>query len=412
MKKITKTLVLSSISIGLLSSFAFTSQAAPVQINQASAEQNIPQVTYDTIIGENGVFIDLDTDNFILKQQEWYQIQAYVEGALALPVTEASMKSTLSIPNDIPFSNFQALVEQYSNIHDTAFYWKKDLYPSIVGLSLSLANYAQIKDYMLTPLSDALNEMLAKAFSPLPEDIETVERNRKMAIAYLKSLQNFSMKYQQEVSDVGGSLLEFSATLDTQKLQLDVLEGTHNGYLSDDGSALQQRVNDINARITQLNKDYTHYVTVASTAVTYAWFPLVAGPIMGVYGDKAEKARKLRNELQNEVKELQEQLTYTQKIYNSYHRSSESIEIISQQIENAIPHINKLKLNWQKMNADFTSLLVALEQAQDNADIMRDDTMLGAIGALANTTVAESNWSNISEKAKAFANNAYIQKMD
>ncbi|MDH5903406.1 alpha-xenorhabdolysin family binary toxin subunit A [Vibrio sp. 10N.261.51.F11] len=412
MKKITKTLVLSSISIGLLSSFAFTSQAAPVQINQASAEQNIPQVTYDTIIGENGVFIDLDTDNFILKQQEWYQIQAYVEGALALPVTEASMKSTLSIPNDIPFSNFQALVEQYSNIHDTAFYWKKDLYPSIVGLSLSLANYAQIKDYMLTPLSDALNEMLAKAFSPLPEDIEAVERNRKMAIAYLKSLQNFSMKYQQEVSDVGGNLLEFSATLDTQKLQLDVLEGTHNGYLSDDGSALQQRVNDINARITQLNKDYTHYVTVASTAVTYAWFPLVAGPIMGVYGDKAEKARKLRNELQNEVKELQEQLTYTQKIYNSYHRSSESIEMISQQIENAIPHINKLKLNWQKMNADFTSLLVALEQAQDNADIMRDDTMLGAIGALANTTVAESNWSNISEKAKAFANNAYIQKMD
>ncbi|PTO58652.1 alpha-xenorhabdolysin family binary toxin subunit A [Vibrio splendidus] len=412
MKKITKTLVLSSISIGLLSSFAFTSQAATVQINQASAEQNIPQVTYDTIIGENGVFIDLDTDNFILKQQEWYQIQAYVEGALALPVTEASMKSTLSIPNDIPFSNFQALVEQYSNIHDTAFYWKKDLYPSIVGLSLSLANYAQIKDYMLTPLSDALNEMLAKAFSPLPEDIEAVERNRKMAIAYLKSLQNFSMKYQQEVSDVGGNLLEFSATLDTQKLQLDVLEGTHNGYLSDDGSALQQRVNDINARITQLNNDYTHYVTVASTAVTYAWFPLVAGPIMGVYGDKAEKARKLRNELQNEVKELQEQLTYTQKIYNSYHRSSESIEIISQQIENAIPHINKLKLNWQKMNADFTSLLVALEQAQDNADIMRDDTMLGAIGALANTTVAESNWSNISEKAKAFANNAYIQKMD
>ncbi|MFS1419667.1 alpha-xenorhabdolysin family binary toxin subunit A [Vibrio splendidus] len=412
MKKITKTLVLSSISIGLLSSFAFTSQAAPVQVNQASAEQNIPQVTYDTIIGENGVFIDLDTDNFILKQQEWYQIQAYVEGALALPVTEASMKSTLSIPNDIPFSNFQALVEQYSNIHDTAFYWKKDLYPSIVGLSLSLANYAQIKDYMLTPLSDALNEMLAKAFSPLPEDIEAVERNRKMAIAYLKSLQNFSMKYQQEVSDVGGSLLEFSATLDTQKLQLDVLEGTHNGYLSDDGSALQQRVNDINARITQLNKDYTHYVTVASTAVTYAWFPLVAGPIMGVYGDKAEKARKLRNELQNEVKELQEQLTYTQKIYNSYHRSSESIEIISQQVENAIPHINKLKLNWQKMNADFTSLLVALEQAQDNADIMKDDAMLGAIGALANTTVAESNWSNISEKAKAFANNAYIQKMD
>lgn len=279
MKKITRTLVLSSISIGLLSSFSFTSQAAPIQVNQASAEQNIPQITYDTITGENGVFIDLETANFILKQQEWYQIQAYVEGALALPVTETSMKSAFSIPNDIPFSNFQALVQQYSNIHDTAFYWKKDLYPSIVNLSLSLANYVQIKDYMLNPLSDALNEMLAKAFSPLPEDIEAVERNRKMATAYLKSLQNFSLRYQQEVSDVGDNLLDFSAQLDTQKLQLEVLEGNHNGYLTDDGSVLQQQVNDINARIAQLNKDYTHYVTVASTAVTYAWFPLVAVPI-------------------------------------------------------------------------------------------------------------------------------------
>ncbi|MCG9554312.1 alpha-xenorhabdolysin family binary toxin subunit A [Vibrio sp. Isolate31] len=412
MKKITRTLVLSSISIGLLSSLAFTSQATPIQINQASAEQNIPQVTYDTIIGENGVFIDLNTDNFILKQQEWYQIQAYIEGALALPVTEASMKSTLGIPNDIPFSNFQALVDQYSNIHDTAFYWKKDLYPSIVNLSLSLANYAQIKDYMLHPLSDALNEMLAKAFSPLPEDIEAVERNRKMAIAYLKSLQNFSLRYQQEVSDVGDNLLDFSAQLETQKLQLEVLEGTHNGYLTDDGSALQRQVNDINARITQLNKDYTHYVTVSSTAVIYAWFPLVAAPIMGIFGDKAEKARKLRNELQNEVKDLEEQLSYTQKVYNSYHRSSESIELISQQIENAIPYINKLKLNWQKMNTDFTSLLAALDEAQNNADIMKDNAMLGAIGALANTSIAEMNWKNISEKAKAFANNAYIQEME
>ena len=47
----------------------------------------------------------------------------------------------------------------------------------------------------------------------------------------------------------------------------------------------------------------------------------------------AEKARKLRNELQNEVKDLEEQLSYTQKVYNSYHRSSESIDLISQQIE-------------------------------------------------------------------------------
>lgn len=43
---------------------------------------------------------------------------------------------------------------------------------------------------------------------------------------------------------------------------------------------------------------------------------------------------------------------------------------------------------------------------------MKDDALTGAAGALANTAVADSKWSDISEKAKAFANNAYIQKMD
>ncbi len=263
MKKITKTLYYLRFQLGYFP-FLF-SLLKQLQFKLTKRQQNKTyQVTYNTIMGDNGAFIDLETDNFILKKKEWYQIRS-CRRCLALPVTEASMKSTLSIPNDIPFSNFEALVQQYSSIHDAAFYWKKDLYPSIVDLSLSLANYVQIKDYMLKPLSDALNEMGHKAISPMPEDIEAVERNRKMAIAYLKSLQSFSMRYQQEVSDVGGDLLEFSATLDTQKLQLDVLEGTHNRlFPSDDGSALQQRVNDINASY-QLN-DYTHYVTVASHA--------------------------------------------------------------------------------------------------------------------------------------------------
>ncbi|MCW1891521.1 hypothetical protein OK016_29420 [Vibrio chagasii] len=42
------------------------------------------------------------------------------------------------------------------------------------------------------------------------------------------------------------------------------------------------------------------------------------------------------------------------------------------------------------MNTDFTSLLAALDEAQNNADIAkRRRNAYGAIGALANTSVAE-----------------------
>ncbi|MDN3611737.1 alpha-xenorhabdolysin family binary toxin subunit A [Vibrio ostreicida] len=409
MKNIKKPIIFSTLCLSLL--------AAGVQASTSSqalntAEQQIDPITYQTIIGENSAFIDLDTNEFILNQKEWFQIQTYVEGALSLPTTEASMKSAFDIADDIPFSNFRALAEQYTSVRNNAFYWKEDLYPSIVGLALSLSNYNDIQKFMIQPLSDALNTIFAKAFSPLPADVQEVERARQLAIAYLGALKNFSVQNQQKVEQASENLLTFSATLEEQKLQLDVLKNTHSGYLEDDGSELQQRVNDLNNRISQLNEDYSHYVTVAATAVTYAWFPLVAVPIMGIYGDKAEKARKLRNQLSDEAKILEAQLSTTQKVYNSYKRSTDSIHLISDKIATAIPYVNKLKLHWQKMNTDFDSLIIALEAAESSAQILQSSTFRAAAEAMANTAVAEQNWHNISEKAKTFANNAYIEKAE
>ncbi|NOH62664.1 alpha-xenorhabdolysin family binary toxin subunit A [Vibrio sp. RE88] len=411
MKNIKKPLLLSTLCLSLIAAGvqASTSNQA---LTPNSAEQQIGQISYDTIMGENGAFIDLDTDEFVLNQKEWFQIQTYVEGALSLPITEASMKSAFDIADDVPFSNFKALMEQYGKVHAEAFYWKEDLYPDIVDLALSLSNYNDIQKYMIDPLSDQLTVILTKSISPLPADVQAVEQARQLSIAYLSALKNFSVNNQQKVEKASEDLLTFATKIEEQKLQLDVLKSTHSGYLEDDGSVLQQRVNDLNDRIDQLNKDYDHYVTVAATAVTYAWFPAVAVPIMGVYGDKAEKARKLRNQLQDEAKVLEAQLSTTQKIYNSYTRSTESINIISSKIENAIPYVNKLKLHWQKMNTDFDSLIVALEAAEANTEILQSNAILAAAGAMANTAVAEQNWNSISEKAKTFANNAYIQKAE
>ncbi|MBN3494147.1 alpha-xenorhabdolysin family binary toxin subunit A [Vibrio neptunius] len=411
MKKIKQPLLLSTLCLSLITAGAHASTSHQA-LSPNSAEQQIGQISYDTILGENGAFIDLDTDEFVLNQKEWFQIQTYVEGALSLPITEASMKSAFDIADDVPFSNFKALMEQYGKVHAEAFYWKEDLYPDIVDLALSLSNYNDIQKYMIDPLSDQLTVILTKSISPLPADVQAVEQARQLSIAYLSALKNFSVNNQQKVEKASEDLLTFATKIEEQKLQLDVLKSTHSGYLEDDGSALQQRVNDLNNRIDQLNKDYDHYVTVAATAVTYAWFPAVAVPIMGVYGDKAEKARKLRNQLQDEAKVLEAQLSTTQKIYNSYSRSTESINIISSKIENAIPYVNKLKLHWQKMNTDFDSLIVALEAAESNTEILQSNAVLAAAGAMANTAVAEQNWNSISEKAKTFANNAYIQKAE
>ncbi|MCY9843509.1 alpha-xenorhabdolysin family binary toxin subunit A [Vibrio caribbeanicus] len=411
MKYIKRPIFLSALCMGILAS---TVQASMSENHTESnfSEPYIEPISYETIMGDGGAFIDLNTEEFLLNHQEWFQIQTYIEGALSLPITQTSMKSVFGISNDIPFSDFQALLDQYKNVHSNAYYWKTDLYPNIVDLALSLSNYHDIQRYMLNPLSAQLNIILSKSFSPLPDDIEAVEQARKLSIVYLTSLKNFSLNNQIKVENASDELLEFSAKMEAQKLQLDVLKDTHSAYLEDDGSELQQRIDDLNNRVKLLNSDYNHYVTVAATAVTYAWFPWAAVPVMGVFGDKAEKARKLRNELQKEAEELESKLSMTQKIFNSYQRSSGSIAEISEKIENAIPYVNKLKLHWQRMNNDFDTLIIALEAAEANTEILTSNAMMGAVGALANTAVAEQNWNNISQKAKTFANKAYIQPAD
>jgi len=405
MIKIKRSLALSSITLGLISASCFAVtlpvSAAPTTLNAETV--TIQPIEYQTVTGDNGAFIDMETDKFVLNQKEWFTIQAYVEGALGLPTTKAKMKSAMGIPDDIAFSDFQALLDEYNNIYDNAYYWKSDLYPEVVKLSLSLSNYSDIQKIMLKPLSGALTNILIGV---------EVEKNRKLAIAYIKSLKTFSGRYHDQVADISTNLLDFSAKLETEKQQLATLQSTHSKYLLDDGSEKQQEVNSLNSRIKQLNEDYDHYVTVAATAVTYAWCPFVAVPIMGVYGDKAEKARKLRNQLQNQLEILTPKLSMTQKIFNTYTRSTESINSISLLIDDAIPYVNKLKLHWQTMNTEFDSMLAALELAENDAEVLKLDAFVGAAGALANTAVVEMNWDHISEKAKQFANNAYIQKME
>lgn len=411
MKKYNKTLLVSAIALGLMSTSGIANSYTSSDSAETHVNLAINPISYDTILGENGAFIDLDTDEFILNQQEWFQIQVYAEGALSLPITETGMKSALSIPDDIPFTDFQALLDQYVEVHDKAYFWKQDLYPDIVKLSLTLANYSDIQNNLIDPISNSLNVILSKAALQDEASKAEVENHRKMAIGYITALKNFSLQYQQQVADIETELRDFSAALETQQAQLNTLESTHSEYLTYDGSELQQRLKDLQDRIKQLNADYDHYTTVAATAVTYAWFPAVAIPIMGVYGDKAEKARKLRNSLTEEAADVESKLNYTQKIYNTYQRSTQSIQVISEKIDHAIPHINKLKLHWQKLNTDFESLLIALNAAEQDASILESSVFMGAAGAIANTTVAEKNWKDISEKAKAFANNAYIQEI-
>ena len=394
------------------STFALSLIGASI-LSQVQAATTIDPVHYDTVIGANSQFIDLDSDEFLLQKEEWYTIQAYVEEALRLPITETSMINAFGIPADVPFTNFQALLEEYMSVNTTADSWNRTVYPSMVKLALELSNYADIHKLFIAPLLDSLVAMKTAA---LTQDLAGAEVQRQTAIALLNILKSYSVTRQTDTATAEADLLNFAADIALQSGQLDQLRTTHADYLLDDGSDLKRRIAEIQTRVTQLNADYDKYVTIAATTVTYAWVPfygiLAAVPVAGVYGDKAEKARKERNQLKDDIKTLEEQLGYKEKVYVSYQESYKSIIAIENKVRAAIPHVNKLKGHWQGINADFTTMLELISSTEGANGLENAIALVGSITAQISVSQIQTEWQEISAKAAKFAQNAYIVVAD
>ena len=220
------------------------------------------------------------------------------------------MINAFAIPDNVPFTTFQALLDEYKKVYNTADNWNRVLYPDIVNLALQLSNYADTHAVFFAPLLTALNDMSAANSAG---DSVMTETHRQTAISLLNVLKSFAASRQADADQAEQDLIDFAADLSAQSGQLDTLRGTHAEYLMDDGSELKVRIAEIQTRIEQLNREYDKYVTIAATTVTYAWVPvygiLAAVPVAGIYGDKAERARKERNQLKEDIKALQVDLT-------------------------------------------------------------------------------------------------------
>ena len=78
---------------------------------QAQDLPNIDPIEFDTFEGDfegNPLFIDVGSDTSLLSISEWYQIQAYAQGAIGLPNTEPELRAVTRFPESDEFAPGQA----------------------------------------------------------------------------------------------------------------------------------------------------------------------------------------------------------------------------------------------------------------------------------------------------------------
>lgn len=378
-----------------------------LSVANASEEITINPIDYDTIIGEGNTFIDVGSEEFVLTKNEWAEIQMYAHQAVSLPSSEMAMRSAFMLEPHISFSQFEGLLSEFIKISNTGDSWNRSLYPEIVDLALNLANYSEIHVAYLEPLFEILGEIKKGSLpGPFKKSKEELEDLRQTAIVLLQLLKDFSQERKLEVVEKESDLKDFAADLSAQSAQLDTLYHTYSEYLTDDGSVLRQEIDILKNRIGDLNDRISDaYRDIGLSALGG---PISIGVVGAIRGTEIEGYKDLRNQLEDEMIALRKKLNTKEALYLAYGKAENSIEEIDKSIEAALPHVQKLKTHWQDLTKDFDAILKQIDVADSERGIK--NTVALAAAVVTNTAVTKVNdkWSDVSRKAKAFAQNAYV----
>lgn len=171
--------------------------------------------------------------------------------------------------------------------------------------------------------------------------------------------------YKTELS--GGTLSNNTTVIGLEPAVKDKQERAKNADLGPQITKLQQDIDALQEEIDQLKKDYDKYVGLAFTGAVGGVVGLaITG---GIFGDKAEKARKERNskiqEKENKNKELK-QKQQVQGILNQFATRFTDIGLRMVDAEQALMHLDFL----------WTDIIKRIDSSVDKWNQVKDSDML------------------------------------
>ncbi|WMV71849.1 alpha-xenorhabdolysin family binary toxin subunit A [Xenorhabdus griffiniae] len=350
-----------------------------MSLNQRLAENKIPvtEVPAVTLKMLTSQIEGVARPGGIFTKEDLINIKLYVKHSLELPFTLQGVKEYIGY-NDIDIDGLKPanITALFKEIHDHALSWS-DVESNVQQQSIDLENAGRqitetggeiisvieqmpIIERVKTELGDLTDEQLA--------EITYTNDDKEIAVELgniLESMKKDIKKQQENTQKVKNAVTDFKITLIGGKLTNgEIAQGLEpqvnsKKKLMDDNNLsatikdLQDKIDEKNKEIEQLQKDYDKYVGLA--------FSGMAGGIIGwaitggIFGDKAEKARKRKNELIEEVKGLQDQVKNKSALQTAIQNLSLNFNNIHICMLDAESALNHLDFMWNTMLTQITS---------------------------------------------------------
>lgn len=357
--------------------------SVPIESKPIKAGQ-VPSVTLKLLTGsetEGGRAAGIFTADDLIK------ILLYVRAARKLPQNLADFTKDIgSDSTGIPGLEPNEIIDLYQKITNHANRWTPveslvkeqaaslkvasndivtigDQIIKVINQMDIMEQLKTIKDPTVTiPISSDKDTKIQQA---LPEVIEKlkqscIEQQRK-TLEVLKAVRD----YKTEIS--GGTLSSGKTVMGLEPTLADKKERAKKANLDGQIKELQDSIDALQDQIDQLKKDYDKYVGLAFTGAAGGIIGLaITG---GIFGDKAEKARKERNSKIQEKDDKSKDLKRKQQVQGILNQFSTQFTDIGMRLLDAEQSLEHLDFLW-------TDIIVRINNSVKNWMKVKDSDML------------------------------------
>jgi hypothetical protein len=377
----------------------------------ATADSKVPEISpimYDTLGGglEGApLFIDVGSDSFLLEKDKWQSIQMFAESAVGLPNSEAAFRSATRYPNSTPLNNhYIALMGTFGSIYSLGESWNRKIYPDAINLATKLANYSDIHLALIQPFINGLTSLQNASLSG---DLTAAEQNRQTTIAFLNTFINFVDGNLTSTELLVDQIIAFQSGLTTQSGQLNQSGVTLGDILNKEEPAnIRSRIVKLKEKIAKLNEDISDKERdIALTAIGGPLALLIGGSIQGAQLDSLKDAVK---DIESQISTQNKELAHASKLATSYEVAKYQVEGMNTKIKDALRNVRSIQVHWQALHSDMSSLRDVLKELDGENGLRNANVVVAGIVSSPLASNASNSWINISNKAKAFLQNAYL----
>jgi len=325
---------------------------------------------------------------FVFTANDLYNIKSYTKYGLSCPKTIPLAESFLGysqsdtqIPTGI---DVQSMVNLYVQIYDNSYYWENTTEGLSKDASLDMKNYANEYISNVTDITDIINEMpvairakqtvggTTQTF-PYTQDDQAIQES---LLDILKDLQVSTTKRKEKATEVKNSVNKFrmdivnniSPSVD-QKRQ--IIKVNNLQQLSDD---LSRQIDRLQEEIDQLKKDYDKYVGLCFTGAAGGIIGLaITG---GIFGSKAEAARKERNAKLDQMDALKTRLGTTNALIRDVNELGKNMDGLATRLMDVISGAQNLEFVWKNMESIIADTVTKLNSCNEGTKLILFQTRL------------------------------------